>query len=94
MFEIRINRESIETCLWAIRLYGMKHYGVDQSAIDIAPLSWYIGTGRASVEFIRTLMCAKPFMVARRLHMGGTYDEAIQRVKDYIGFEGGCGKRE
>lgn len=84
---IAINATSIETGLWAIRRYGMFHYGVDQSEQDIAPLSWYIGTGRASVDFIRAVLTAKPFMIARKLHMGGTYDEVIQRIKDYIGYK-------
>lgn len=84
---ISINAISIETGLWAIQRYGMQHYGVDEAAQDIAPLSWYISTGRASVEFIRMVLTAKPFMVARKLHEGGSYDEAIQRVMDYIGFK-------
>lgn len=84
---IAINRTSIETCLWAIQRNLMQRYGVDQSAQDIAPLSWYIGTGRATVDFIRLVMTAKPFMIARKLHEGGTYDEVVQRVKHYIGYE-------
>ncbi len=83
---IAINATSIETGLWAIRRYGMQHYGVDQSYQDIAPLAWYISTGRASVDFTRAVLTAKPFMVARKLHEGGTYDEAIQRVKTYVGY--------
>lgn len=84
---ISINRTSIETGLWAIQRYIMQHYGVDQSAQDIAPLAWYIETGRANTEFIRAVLTAKPFMIARKLHEGGTYDEVIQRVKDYLGYE-------
>ena len=84
---IAINRVSIETGLWAIQRYLMQRYGVDQSAQDVAPLSWYIDTGRASVDFIRMVLTAKPFMVARKLHEGGTYDDVIQRVKSYIGYK-------
>lgn len=84
---ISINRVSIETGLWAIQRYIMQRYGVDQSAQDIAPLAWYIETGRANVEFIRAVLTAKPFMIGRKLHEGGTYDEVIQRVKDYIGYK-------
>jgi len=84
---IAINKTSIDTGLWAIQRYGMQHYGTDAAAQDIAPLTWYINTGRATLEFSRKLLNAKPFMVARKLHEGGSYDEAIRRIKDYIGYE-------
>ena len=83
---ISINATSIETGLWVIQRYLMERYGVDEAAQDVAPLSWYINTGRAPVEFIRMVLTTKPYMIGRTLHEGGTYDEAIQRVKDYIGF--------
>ena len=83
---ISISATSIDTGLWHIQRYLMDKYSVDQSYQDIAPLSWYIGTGRASTEFIRMVLTAKPYMIGRKLHEGGTYDEVIQRVKDYIGF--------
>ena len=86
-YGISINATSIETGLWAIQRYIMQHYSVDESYQDIAPLSWYINTGRASVDFIRAVLTAKPFMIGRKLHEGGTYDEVIQRVKDYIGYK-------
>lgn len=84
---IAVNATSIDTGLWAIQRYGMQHYGTDAAAQDIAPLKWYINTGRTPLEFTRKLLNAKPFMVARKLHEGGSYDEAIQRIKDYIGFK-------
>jgi len=84
---ISTNATSIETGLWAIQRYLMQRYGVDEAAQDVAPLKWYINTGRAPLEFTRMLLNAKPFMVARKLHEGGSYDEAIQRIKDYIGFK-------
>lgn len=83
--EISVNRVSIETGIWHIQRYLMERYGVDQAEQDVAPLAWYIGTGRASVDFIRAILTGKPFMIARKLHEGGTYDEVIQRVKDYLG---------
>ena len=86
--EISVNRVSIETGLWHIQRYLMERYGVDQAVQDITPLSWYIGTGRASVDFIRAVLTGKHFMIARKLHKGGTYDEVIQRVKKYLKYEG------
>ena len=84
---IGIGPVAVETGLWHIQRYIMQHWGVDQSYQDIAPLAWYINTGRAAPDFIRAVLTAKPFMVGRKLHEGGTYDEVIQRIKDYIGYE-------
>lgn len=84
---ISINRTSIETGLWAIQRYLMQRYGVDQSYQDIAPLQWYIYTDRASIDFTRAVLTAKPFMVARKLHMGGSYDEVIRRLKIYLNIQ-------
>lgn len=80
-----ISRNAIDECLWQIRLrLYQSGAGWDESGSEIAPLEWYVNTGRASVEFLRALVTAKPFMVARRLHKGGSYDEAVSRIKDYL----------
>ena len=75
-----------ENILWRIERVLRAKYGIDQADRDIDPLAWYIKTGRASMEFIKLLSDAKPFMVARRLHEGGSYEETIQRVKKLIGY--------
>lgn len=84
---ISINKTLIDTCLWHIQRSIMRYNGLDQSERDIAPLKWYINTGRASVDFLGKLIEAKPFMVGRKLHEGGSYDDALERVKKYIGFD-------
>ena len=84
---ISVDAIAIETGLWHIQRYLMQRYGTDESYRDMAPLSWYIYTDRASLDFIRKVLTAKPFMIARKLHLGGSYDEAIQRIKDYVGYE-------
>lgn len=84
---IPIDRVSVETGLWQIQRCLMEKYGTDQAIIDIAPLQWYVSTGRASCDFLRALLSAEPFMVARKLHLGGSYEEALARVKEYIGWE-------
>lgn len=84
--EVIVNRCSTETAIWNVYRVLMQKYGTDIADSDIAPLSWYIWSGRASVDFIRLLIAAKPFMVARKLHLGGSYDSAIERVKTYIGY--------
>lgn len=85
--DVRISKTAIETGLWAIERYLIQHYGTSQAAQDMAPLNWYIGTGRASCDYIRALLSAKPFMIARTLHKGGSYDEALSRVKSKIHFK-------
>ena len=83
---VSISYVSVDECLWQIKFRLMGKYGCDQADTDIAPLSWYVGTGRATCDFLRLLVSAKPFMVARKLHEGGTYSEALERVKQYLGY--------
>ena len=80
-----INNTSIDTGLWHIQRYLMERYGCDTAALDMAPLRWYIDTGRASVDIIRRILMTKPFMIGRLLHKGGSYDDVIRRVLAYIG---------
>ena len=81
-----VNKNSIDNCIWKIQRVLMTKYGCTAADREIAPLIWYINTGRASVPFLEKLRGAKPFMVARKLHMGGSDSEIIQRIKTYIGF--------
>lgn len=73
--------------LWDIKKYLMNKYGVDQAERDIDPLAWYIKTGRASVRFLNLLYKKKPFLIARKLHGGGSYDDIINSIKVYIGYQ-------
>ena len=77
----------IETMLWHIQREDMQRNGCDAAERDMMPLKWYINTGRASAEFLRCLMAARPVLVARDLHKGGSYDEVIMRVCKRIKFE-------
>ena len=81
-----VNKNTIDNCIWKIQKILMEKYGCTAADREIAPLIWYINTGRASVPFLEKLIGAKPFMVARKLHMGGSDVEIINRVKAYIGF--------
>ena len=83
--DININQTSIETCIWHIYRHLMIKYGSYEADYAIEPLKWYIRTGRASTDFLRALIKAKPFMVARKLYEGGSTDEVVARVKKYIG---------
>lgn len=84
-----VNATSIETLLWHIQRELMVRHGCDAASREIAPLRWYVQTGRASVDFIKALARKSPCTVARRLHKGGSDAEVIQRVKDYIGYKEG-----
>lgn len=81
---VYLSRALIESVVWNIKLYLMNKYGISQAESDLAPLSWYIGTGRASREFLLLLARVKPYMIGRKLHEGGSYNEAIDRVKAYL----------
>lgn len=81
---VSIDYISVDNYLWEVRRRLMHKYGTNESYIDVAPLAWYIGTGRASTDFLRALLSCKPFMIARKLHEGGSYEEVIRRVNEYI----------
>lgn len=84
---VYISNTTMECALWAIQRSIANKYGWTQSERDIEPLNWYINTGRACHDFKAKLLDAKPFMVGRILHKGGSYEETIDRVCEYIGFE-------
>lgn len=75
---------AIDNKLWDVRKWLMNRYGVDASARMIDPLTWYIDTGRASVDFLRRLCEAKTFVVGRLLAKEGSIDETINRIKARI----------
>jgi len=80
-----VSRNTIDTCVWNIKKVLMEKYGTMAADREIAPLVWYINTGRASTPFLKSLIDAKPFMIARKLHAGGSDAEIIDRIKAYIG---------
>lgn len=50
----------------------------------VAPLRWYIATGRASAGWIRILLSIRPDVIARRLLQGGTDLEVMDRINNYL----------
>lgn len=88
MSEIIISATLIDTMLWHIERELMYRWGVDAASREIAPLKRYVNTGRASLDFLHKLYSyGKPYMVARRLHLGGSDDEIIKRVQKLIGYK-------
>lgn len=83
---MNVNATTIDTGLWAIQRCLMNKYGIDTARRDMEPLKWYIETGRASTPFIASLLDARPWMIARMLHKGGSYDAVLKRIKKYVGY--------
>lgn len=81
-----VSRNTIDTCVWNIKKVLMEKYGTMAADREIAPLVWYIETGRASTPFLEKLIDKKPYIVARRLHAGGSDMEIIARIKACVGF--------
>ena len=84
---VSISQTAIFEGIWRIEKYLFEKYGATQAEIDIDPLRWYIFSGRASLEFIRLVLNAKPFMIARKLHTGGSYEETIEHLKKYLKYD-------
>lgn len=80
-----ISRTVLDNYIWNVKLYMMKHYGCNTADREIDPLVWYINTGRASVQFLGRMIERKPYMIGRLLHKGGSVDEAINRLHEFVG---------
>ena len=76
----------IDNAINAIRNELMKRYGCTTADRDLAPLTWYINSGRASLGFLRQLFAVRPVLVARDLHKGGSYDETLARIFSRINY--------
>ena len=84
-----VNKNTIDDCIWKIQKILMEKYGCTAADREIAPLIWYINTGRASTPFLKKLIDAKPFMIARKLVTHGRIrcgnhrqDKGIYRITD------------
>ena len=82
-----ISATSIDNTLWAIESWLMTRYGVSAARREISPLRWYVNTGRASTSFLEALSACQPYLVARRLHQGGSDEEIIKRIKKLLKYE-------
>lgn len=71
--------------IWAVENYLMRKHGVDAAHRMLEPLTWYIWTCRASVDFLRKLTDTKPYIIGRILAKGGSTDEVINNIKKRIG---------
>lgn len=85
--EISISATLIDTMLWHIQREIMDRHGYSASQRMMAPLTWYINTGRASLDFLKALYQTRPVLVARDLAKGGSDDEIIRRICKRIKYE-------
>lgn len=84
-----MNYQAVENFIHKVVMYGAPRIGLDASRLVLAPLAWYIGTGRASYDFTARLATKKPYRVFQVLHKasGCSYDDAIKAVKLYLGID-------
>ena len=81
---------TVENKIWEIQMWLVQHerWTLDTAQRYIAPLNWYVATGRASTEFLKSLVSAKTFVVGRVLvNTYGNYDETIQALRRKFGIE-------
>lgn len=80
----------IDNALWEIRERIQARTGsTAQTDTALAPLVWYISTGRAPTDFLKLLMqcTSQQFTtIANRLVKANTDESAIDSVCAYIGF--------
>ena len=75
----------MEKYLWDVEAAIIRHgHSLSETSILIDPLVWYVSTGRASAEWCNHLMEMKPFVIARILEKGGSYNEAVDRLKKRV----------
>ncbi len=77
----------IKTYLFDVERCLMVKYGARRAELDLDPLVWYITTGRAPTSFLKALLEKKPYLVARRLHQGGSHQEVVYRLCKFLGVE-------
>lgn len=59
----------------------MKKHGILGAERLLTPLSWYISTGRASMDYIRKLDNADPKKVISILEQEGSVEDTLGRLK-------------
>lgn len=82
--QAKVSRTLIDLTERRVLAYMMPRYGVDASIREYDPLRWYIDTGRASGEFILAVCNTRPYIIGRMLHKGGSYQEAVERIRGYL----------
>ena len=82
-----ISRNGIDDYIWDVEHICINSAGFAPGERAVAPLAYYINTGRASVEFLRKLFRVHPRWIARILLDGRSDHETLSRVKKRIGYD-------
>lgn len=79
----------LEYYLTDIWRYLCKRQGVDAADRIIAPLEWWIKTGRATIPECKALIEKKPYVIAKILTEkdGHDYSEILTAIRQKIGAE-------
>ncbi len=79
--------DTFDNYIFKAAMYGSRTISLDDAQRVLEPLEWYVKTGRASCDFMRKLAAKKPYRIFQILHkVGGSYEDAIQAVKQYLGI--------
>ncbi len=77
--------------IWAVETALRKRCGsIAKAESLLSPLTWYIGTGRASLDFMRALVATRPYYIACILAKGGSDMAVVDAIKRRIGYEAYC----
>lgn len=80
-----ISRTAIENKVWDVRIILIRRHGVDGADMLMHPLTWFVDTGRASVEFLRTFIESDPYKVADVLaNECSTTEATIKALKEFM----------
>lgn len=77
----------VENKIWEIQMWLVQHerWTLDTAQRFVAPLWWYVQTGRASAGFLKALVTAKTFVVGRVLVKQNSafanYDDTVAALR-------------
>lgn len=72
--------KKIDQYIWMVTKWLMERYGVDEGCRLVDPLSWYVRTGRSTLEWEKALLKVKPFVIARICAKDLSYDDTIKLI--------------
>ena len=82
-----MSREKIENTIFSLKM-ALWHISDSRTAENIAgDIAWYIYTGRASCDYIRTFCSLSKYRIntlAQKILAGGSTDEIITISKKYL----------
>lgn len=90
--EVRLSRTAIDNTIIDIEKKMWKKCSINTSFACIAPLTWYIDTGRATTDFLKILINTderQKSTIANRLIKArcGDYNKIINDICNYLGYE-------